>query len=69
METTNGLTKRIAALESPVPVALCRTCTARPTLTLVEPGEPARPCPECGREPFASWIDIDAASGREGAAA
>jgi hypothetical protein len=62
----NGLTRRVARLETLAPADSCRTCAERPILTL---GGDGASCPECGREPLVFTIDIDRASGREDDAA
>jgi hypothetical protein len=66
MATQNGLVRRVEALEAAVPPARCETCAARPAFTM---GGEAKPCPECGREPFVFTIDIDRASKRDDDAA
>jgi hypothetical protein len=67
MATTNGLIRRVEALEATVPTPTCQTCAAHPVFDMS--GEEPRPCPECGHVGFVFTIDIDRASPRDGDAA
>ena len=66
METTNGLMRRVSALETRMPADGCATCASRPAITI---GGDAAPCGACGRRPSVFTIDIDRSAGREGDAA